>query len=121
MSWLKIEQNDIDAEALEREIESEMKRRLAAPGMAAPLKVDAIPRTPDDLTALLEIAEAYAAGWDTETLVRRRPILKPLLPLAGKLIRGLLKPQYIFNSLILEILKKQEERIQTLEKEKNRE
>ncbi len=111
MSWLKIEQNDIDAAALEGEIESEVKH-LPVP----PPAIDAVPRTPDDATALLEIAEQYAAGWDTETLARRRPVLKPFLPLIGKLVRGLFKPQYIFNSLVLEILKKQEERIRALEK-----
>ena len=74
--------------------------------------------TPETSTALIEIAEAYASGWDTATLTRRRPILRPFLPLIAKILKRIFKPQYIFNSLVLEVLRKQEERIKALESRK---
>jgi len=119
MNWLKIDNPEIDAEKLQSEIDAEVGRIQSDPKFSSieeDTKLATSLETPDDSTALLEVAEAYAAGWDTLTLARRIPILKPMLPLRGKILKKFLKPQYIFNSLLLEIIRKQEERIQELEK-----
>jgi hypothetical protein len=119
MNWLKIDNPEIDAEKLQSEIEAEVGRIRSDPKFSSveeEIKLASSLETPDDSPALLEIAEAYAAGWDASALARRRPILKPLLPLLEKILKKFLKPQYIFNSLLLEIIRKQEERIQSLEK-----
>jgi len=122
MNWLKIDNPEIDSDQLQREIETEVARirndpnfspRDGETGQTTHLK------TPEESPALIEIAEAYSAGWDAATLARRRPFLKPLLPLLEKILKKFLKPQYIFNSLTLEIIRKQEERIQALEKRVN--
>ncbi len=119
MTWLKIDNPEIDGDKLQSDIETEIVRIQNDPkfsSLDAPGKHTAVLKTPEDSPALLEIAEAYATGWDGATLARRRPILKPFLPLLEKILKKLLKPQYIFNSLTLEIIRKQEERIQALEK-----
>ena len=119
MTWLKIDNPEIDAEKLQSEIEAEVGRIQNDPNFYAiedELKLTASLKTPKDSAALLEIAEAYASGWDAATLARRRPFLKPLLPLLEKILKKFLKPQYIFNSLALEIIRKQQEQIQSLEK-----
>jgi hypothetical protein len=119
MNWLRIDNPKIDTDQLEREIESEIEQIRSEPGFASlkrEIEQTSSLKTPDDSSALIEISEAYATGWDVTTLSRRRPILKPFLPLIEKILKKFLKPQYIFNSLLLEIIRKQEERIQTLEK-----
>ncbi|HDL64738.1 MAG TPA: hypothetical protein ENH12_05040 [Proteobacteria bacterium] len=118
MTWLKIDNPEIDTDKLQSDIETEVVRIKTDPEFSSlngDMNHTAALKTPEDSPALIEIAEAYAAGWDGATLARRRPILKPFLPLLEKLLRKLLKPQYIFNSLTLEIIRKQEERIQALE------
>jgi hypothetical protein len=119
MNWLKIDNPEIDSGKLQGEIEAEIVRIQNDPkfsSLDAPGKHTAVLKTPEDSPALLEIADAYAAGWDAATLARRRPILKPFLPLLEKILKKFLKPQYIFNSLTLEIIRKQQEQIQSLEK-----
>ncbi len=112
MNWLKIDAPGIDGEKLQREIEAEAAARAAE----TPPPPSALPGSaPDETEALIEIAAAYSGGWDIETLGRRRKILKPFLPLISKLLGRLMKPQYIFNSLVLEILHRQEERLRRLE------
>ena len=124
MNWLRIDNPDIDAEELQSDIDAEVGRIRSDPKLSSiedEIKHASSLKTPEDSPALIEIAEAYAAGWDAATLARRRPILKPFLPLLEKLLKKFLKPQYIFNSLALEIIRKQEERIQVLENQISRE
>lgn len=120
MSWLRIDNPDIDAEELQSEIETEIEQLRNNPDISASLgeviRTTSALNTPEETPALVEIAEAYAAGWDAATLARRRPALKPFLPLLEKILKRCLKPQYIFNSLLLELIRKQEKRIQSLEK-----
>jgi|GEM_PF-1624741 len=122
MNWLRIDNPDIDTGKLQSEIEAEVARVQSDPKFSSVeegLKLASSLKTPEESPALIEIAEAYAAGWDAATLAQRRPILKPFLPLLEKILKKFLKPQYIFNSLALEIIRKQEERIQELEKKIN--
>ena len=112
MNWLKIEIPGVDGEKLQREIEAEAAARAAE----TPPPPSALPGSaPDETAALIGIAAAYSGGWDIETLGRRRKILKPFLPLVAKILGRLMKPQYIYNSLVLEILHRQEERLRRLE------
>ncbi len=119
MTWLKIDNPEIDGAKLQAEIEAEVARLKAEkklpedePTGKSALSAFATPREGE---ALLEIMESYSSGWDLGSLSRRRPLLRPLLPLILKLLRRFLKPQYIFNSLVLELLRNQEERIKALE------
>ena len=125
MNWLRIDNPDIDSGKLQSEIEAEIEQLRKDPKFSASLneaiKSASALNTPEETPALIEIAEAYAAGWDAATLARRRPFLKPFLPLLEKILKRFLKPQYIFNSLLLELIRKQEERIQALEKRISRE
>lgn len=119
MNWLKIDNPEIDTGQIQSEIEAEVGRIRSDPKFSSleeEIELASSLQTPEDSPALIEIAEAYAAGWDAATLARRRPILKPFLPLLEKILKKFLKPQYIFNSLVLEIIRKQEERIQVMEK-----
>ncbi|MEA1928448.1 MAG: hypothetical protein U9N73_09600 [Candidatus Auribacterota bacterium] len=124
MNWLKIDNQDIDTDKLQHDIEAEVEQVRIRQGEFASEEPEAqrTPplQTPEKTPALIEISEAYAEGWDAATLARRRPILKPFLPILEKLLKKFLKPQYIFNSLLLEIIRKQEEKIQVLEKRINR-
>jgi len=123
MNWLKIDNPEIDSGKLQSEIETEVARIRNDPNFSSVTGDSGRPaalNTPEESPALIEIAEAYAAGWDAATLARRRPILKPFLPLMKKVLKKFLKPQYIFNSLTLEIIRKQEDRIHSLEKRVNR-
>ncbi len=112
MNWLKIDTPGIDGEKLEKEIEADVSLRESR---ATPPPPPLPGPVPEDTPALIEIASAYSSGWDIATLGRRRKILKPFLPLISKFLGRLLKPQYIFNSLVLEILRRQEERLRRLE------
>ena len=119
MNWMTIENPDIDAGKLQAEIEeevSELKKKIddEETGAIEPGSISALTE-PDEEAALIEIAELYAAGWDTETIGKRKPALKPFLPLIETIFKRLLKPQYIFNSLLLEVVRKLEERIRALE------
>jgi len=120
MSWLKINNPNIDTDKLQREIEAEIEQLRNDPDISASLdeviRTTSALNTPEEAPALIEITEAYAAGWDAATLARRRPFLKPFLPLLEKILKRFLKPQYIFNSLLLELIRKQEKRVQALEK-----
>lgn len=108
MNWLKIDAPGIDGEKLQREIEAAAAARAAE----VPPPSSVLPGSaPEETEALIEIAAAYSGGWDIESLGRRRKILKPFLPLISKILGRLMKPQYIFNSLVLEILHRQEERL----------
>ncbi len=113
MNWLKIDTPGIDGEKLEQEIEAEAAARSAG----IPLPRTALPGpVAEDSAALIEIAAAYSSGWDIETLGRRRKLLKPFLPLISKVLGRLMKPQYLFNSLVLEVLHRQEERLARLKR-----
>jgi len=119
MTWMTIENPDIDADKLRAEIErevAELKKKITAEetGEVEPGPISVLTE-PDEEAALIEIAELYAAGWDAETIKERKPILKPFLPLIDQIFKRLLKPQYVFNSLLLEIVRKLEERIRDLE------
>lgn len=123
MNWLKIDNPEVDGGKLESEIEAEVGQIRSDPNFSSieeDIKLASSLKTPEESPALIEIAEAYAAGWDAATLARRRPILKPLLPLLEKILKKFLKPQYIFNSLLLEIIRKQQERIQSVERQVSR-
>jgi len=122
MNWLRIDNPEINAQKLQSEIETEIEQLQNDPEISASLDegikgISAL-KTPEETPALVEIAEAYAAGWDAATLARRWPALKPFLPLLEKILKRFLRPQYIFNSLLLEIIRHQEERIQDLEQGK---
>jgi hypothetical protein len=110
---MKIDAPGIDGEKLEQEIEAEAAACSA--GISAPPTALPGPEE-EDSAALIEIAGAYSSGWDIETLGRRRKLLKPFLPLISKILGRLMKPQYIFNSLVLEVLQRQEERLARLER-----
>ena len=124
MSWLKIDNPDIDGQKIQAEIEAEVdrfkKEGELTPGKPELEKAFSAFTTPRPDSGRLDTAEAYARGWDTETLARRRPGLSPLLALLVKILKRVLKPQYIFNSLILEVLRNQEKRIKDLEKRRPR-
>ena len=119
MTWLEINNPDIDADKLRAEIEkevAELKKKID-PADDREMRSNPVAALsdPEEEAALIEIAELYAAGWDAETIKERKPVLKPFLPLIDQIFKRLLKPQYIYNSLLLEIVRKLEERIRTLE------
>lgn len=119
MSWLKIDNPEIDGAKLQAEIDAEIARlkeekKLPETDPSAESSLSAF-ATPEEGAALLEIMESYSKGWDLGSLSRRRPLLRPFLPFILKLLRRFLKPQYIFNSLVLELLRNQEDRIKALE------
>ena len=124
MSWMKINNPDIDDRKIAAEIETEverLKQREEETGEADDKTEPIASRTfSQEESALLEIAELYAAGWDPDTIGRRKPALKPFLPVIDKIFKRILKPQYIFNSLLLETVRKLEERIRALEEGETR-
>lgn len=118
MNWLKTNNPEIDSDRLQKTIEDEIEKIRSDPKFSPfeeKFKKTLSFETPQTPEALIEIAEAFTAGWDVSTLARRRPILKPFLPLLKKFLKKFFKPQYVFNSLILEIARNQETRIRNLE------
>jgi hypothetical protein len=99
MSWLTSKNPDIDCRKLQAEIDEAFS---------------AFPSPPKD-SYLLDNLETYAPGIDPNLNLKRTLFLAPLIRLFLLLLKRILRHQYIFNSLTLEILRNQEKRLESLE------
>ena len=120
MNWLSRDNQSFDAEKLEAEIEAEIERKKKEkiiPGTDPELeKAFSVLPSPEEDGYLLEVMGKYASGLNEDLLSRRRRLPAPLIRLAVKILKRVFRPQYIFNALAAEALRKQEERIKILEK-----
>jgi hypothetical protein len=119
MSWLQINNPEIDARKLEAEIEAEVDRlkkekNLVDSGAGRENSPPAFPPAGGG-EYFMDNLEKYAGGVEEITRFRRTFLLGPILKIFLKFLRRALRGQYIFNSLAIEILRNQEKRIQELE------
>lgn len=122
MSWLKIDNPEIDGEKLQAEIEAEiarLKKEKKLPETDPRLEeAFSIFRRPGG-SDLLANLEKYVPGIDRDLNFKRAFFLAPLLRFFLGFLGRIFRHQYIFNSLALEALRKQEERIKALEERRS--
>lgn len=119
MEWLKIDNPEIDAGKIQKEIEDEVARLKAEKKLddLDPLveKTDSLFSPDEGESYILKNMEKFVPGIDWELNFRRAFFFTPLVKFGLRVLSRILRHQFFFNSLTLEVLRDQEERIKALE------